>query len=340
MERRDTSVKPRAAPCRGPNGSLGCAEGDRGGPRCGDAGRLVLAGVLLIVLAGCLPLNAPGDVGHIEFVSTSTAGGWKYDYYRNTAYPCAISGYQTFVIGTKVGSSDTTPRPLWAFMHGGGVGYFDADGNPQPERGPEVEESAASLPTTAHRTADSSATSATTPRASAWSRSRTAATTSTRRQHHRPEQPEHDARRQAAHHQRRARDEGCDPVRAEPLPDDEDVPARWERRVRRDVLRRVVDAAPGHPARGRRRRREHREPRSARSRRSRRVSAPTTTIPARVGAIAARVHPDLANIDNEADKLVVERTADRSAACTSGTTATQHVRRRRRCCARCATART
>ena len=74
-------------------------------------GRVVLAGVLLIVLAGCLPLNAPGDVGHIEFVSTSTAGGWKYDYYRNTAYPCAISGYQTFVIGTKVGSSDTAAAP-------------------------------------------------------------------------------------------------------------------------------------------------------------------------------------------------------------------------------------
>jgi len=105
----------------------------------------VLAGVLLIVLAGCLPLNAPGDVGHIEFVSTSTAGGWKYDYYRNTAYPCAIKGYQTFVIGTKVGSSDTAARPLWTFMHGGGVGWFAADGTPQPSAGQKSEESAASL---------------------------------------------------------------------------------------------------------------------------------------------------------------------------------------------------
>ena len=144
MERRDTGVKPRAAPCPGTNGSLGCREAIEGAAMR-RWGRLVLAGGLFIVLAGCLPLNAPGDVGHIEFVSTSTAGGWKYDYYRNTAYPCAIKGYQTFVIGTKVGSSDTAARPLWTFMHGGGVGWFAADGTPQPSAGQKSEESAASL---------------------------------------------------------------------------------------------------------------------------------------------------------------------------------------------------
>ena len=53
------------------------------------------------------PARAPGKTDKIEFVSSSTSGGWKCDYYRNLAYPCSINGYQTFVIGTKVGSSDT-----------------------------------------------------------------------------------------------------------------------------------------------------------------------------------------------------------------------------------------
>src|SRR5205085_2024465 len=59
----------------------------------------------LAVFAACDPLALPGNTSSITFVSTTTTGGWKYDYYRDTAYPCSISGYQTFVIGTKVGSS-------------------------------------------------------------------------------------------------------------------------------------------------------------------------------------------------------------------------------------------
>jgi hypothetical protein len=78
-------------------------------------------------------------------VSTSNADGWKFDYYRNSAYPCAISGFQTFVIGTKVGSSAAEARPLFTHMHGGGAGYFDAAGKPVPNSNVKVEESAASL---------------------------------------------------------------------------------------------------------------------------------------------------------------------------------------------------
>jgi hypothetical protein len=96
-------------------------------------------------LAGCNLLALAADTSKITLVSSTTADGWKYDYYRNTAYPCAVSGYQTFVVGTKVGSSDTTARPLWAFLHGGGAGYFDAQGHPIPGTGQKTEESAASL---------------------------------------------------------------------------------------------------------------------------------------------------------------------------------------------------
>jgi hypothetical protein len=71
--------------------------------------------------------------------------GYKFDQFRNLDYPCSISGYQTFVIGTRVGSSDTATRPMWVRMHGGGVGFFDSSGNPQPTAGNKSEESAARL---------------------------------------------------------------------------------------------------------------------------------------------------------------------------------------------------
>src|SRR5690242_20024896 len=102
---------------------------------------LLVVLALVMVAAGCTPLlSSPGDTSKISLVSSSTIDGWRYDYYRDSAYPCSISGYQTFVIGTRVGSSNTSAQPLWVFMHGGGAGYFDADGNPIPSAKQKVEE--------------------------------------------------------------------------------------------------------------------------------------------------------------------------------------------------------
>jgi hypothetical protein len=109
-------------------------------------GSVGLAAALVVLSAGCiLPLSTAGSVTGIQFVSTSTTGGWQYDYYRNMSYPCSVSGYQTFVVGTKVGSSPTAPAPLYAVMHGGGFGYFDATGTAQPSTGQKVEEASTSL---------------------------------------------------------------------------------------------------------------------------------------------------------------------------------------------------
>ena len=68
---------------------------------------VVALALSLAALTGCYPVGAPGKMDKIEFVATSVVDGYKFDQYRNLAYPCSISGYQTFVIGTKVGSSDT-----------------------------------------------------------------------------------------------------------------------------------------------------------------------------------------------------------------------------------------
>jgi hypothetical protein len=94
------------------------------------------------VLTGCLAI--PGRVDLIELVGSTTVDGWRYDHYRNRAYPCAISGFPSFVIGTRVGSDPNATRPLHVKMHGGGVGYFDATGTPVPSTH-KREESRASL---------------------------------------------------------------------------------------------------------------------------------------------------------------------------------------------------
>jgi hypothetical protein len=109
------------------------------------AQRFMVAIALVVAAGACTPLGAPGTTASIEFVSTSTVNGWKYDYFRNNAYPCSVSGYQTFVLGTKIGASVTANAPLWVHMHGGGVGYFDSAGNPVPGTNQKVEETAGAL---------------------------------------------------------------------------------------------------------------------------------------------------------------------------------------------------
>jgi hypothetical protein len=97
--------------------------------------RLIRLAAALITMAMAFTacLTQPGDTSHISLVSTSTVNGWKYDFYQNSAYPCSISGFQTFMVGTKVGTSATASAPLWVWMHGGGVGYFSPSGTPLPD---------------------------------------------------------------------------------------------------------------------------------------------------------------------------------------------------------------
>lgn len=85
------------------------------------------------------PLDSAGKVDGIQLVDTTTQDGFKWDFFRNLDYPCSISGYQTFAVGTAVGSDPSAPAPLWVRMRGGGVGYFDAAGSPQPSAGNKTE---------------------------------------------------------------------------------------------------------------------------------------------------------------------------------------------------------
>ena len=97
-------------------------------------------GLAILGVAGCAPVGTPGSTAKIEFVGTKVVNGYSYDLYRNLSYPCSISGYQTFVIGSKVGSDPNATRPLWVRMRGGGVGWFNPDGSPQPDTANKNEE--------------------------------------------------------------------------------------------------------------------------------------------------------------------------------------------------------
>lgn len=99
---------------------------------------VALVVVLGLLAGGCF--TQPGDTTRIAMIDSVTVGGWRLDTYRNSAYPCSISGFQTFTIGTAVGSSPDTPAPLWAFLHGGGSGFFDASGTPRPDSDQMTEE--------------------------------------------------------------------------------------------------------------------------------------------------------------------------------------------------------
>ena len=75
-----------------------------------------------------------------------TTDGWKFDFYRNTAYHCAISGYQTFVIGTKVGSSaDGHPSAVGEDARRRRRLLRSPPATPQPNAANKTEESATTL---------------------------------------------------------------------------------------------------------------------------------------------------------------------------------------------------
>ena len=68
--------------------------------------RSVSVAVTLVVMVGLLGgcLANRGDISQVVKIDQTDVGGWHYDYFENRAYPCSISGFQTFAIGTKVGS--------------------------------------------------------------------------------------------------------------------------------------------------------------------------------------------------------------------------------------------
>ena len=210
-------------------------------------------GLLVLAAANTACLIVPGNTSQINLVSSTTVNGWQYDFYRNSAYPCSINGYQTFVVGTKMGSSPTGSSPLWVWMHGGGVGYFDSTGTPQPDGSEMTENSAGSLQATLTN-AGLSANVQADPAGfrmlavSYCNRDIYSGTGQTD-----PNNPNKNTDGSAANHQRTPGHQGRRRLHRSQVPDVEVLLGRGERRIGWRVLCRLVATALWEPT-GRRRR--------------------------------------------------------------------------------------
>lgn len=58
----------------------------------------------------------------------SEKNSWTRTFYRNTAYTCGLSGHYTFVV-IEPHHAAGKKAPLWVYLHGGSVGFFDKNGD-------------------------------------------------------------------------------------------------------------------------------------------------------------------------------------------------------------------
>ena len=96
----------------------------------------IAAFILLIgpttALAGEDPGAPPFTTERIQLIASEEADGWNYEFYRNHAYTCGVSGYQTFLLAYREDTPLSERRPLWMRLHGGGGGTWLRDGTYSP----------------------------------------------------------------------------------------------------------------------------------------------------------------------------------------------------------------
>ena len=59
--------------------------------------------------------------------SVGSGSTFELDFYRNPAYECGLSGNYTFLV-IEPRDNPGGEAPLWVYLHGGGVGYYDDQG--------------------------------------------------------------------------------------------------------------------------------------------------------------------------------------------------------------------
>ncbi|MCP4642941.1 MAG: hypothetical protein GY851_21020 [bacterium] len=63
-----------------------------------------------------------------EGINSGLGSTWELDFYRNLAYDCGLSGKYTFLV-MEPRDNPGIEAPLWVHLHGGGIGYFDDQGD-------------------------------------------------------------------------------------------------------------------------------------------------------------------------------------------------------------------
>ena len=101
--------------------------------------RYLLLAILSAVFLGChgepSQTVAPSDAEPVTLEREWEEGNYRYEFYRNRAFTCAIENFHTFLLVYDKAVPITDPAPLWIRLHGGAGGAFDATGEWVPRRG-------------------------------------------------------------------------------------------------------------------------------------------------------------------------------------------------------------
>ena len=88
---------------------------------------ILIASAALVAMA-CIPRET-SQIALTEEQTISMSGPtWELDYYVNDAYQCGLSGDYSFMVMNPGGNPSAT-APLWVYLHGGGQGYWDENGD-------------------------------------------------------------------------------------------------------------------------------------------------------------------------------------------------------------------
>ncbi len=77
-------------------------------------------------------IDEPYTTSDIELVSSDVVAGYRRDFFKNKAYTCGVSGYQTFTVVYPSTYPVAEVHPLWVRMHGGG-GIWGSNGSETEE---------------------------------------------------------------------------------------------------------------------------------------------------------------------------------------------------------------
>ncbi len=92
----------------------------------------VVAAVLVItvIATACIPRDTAQITLDAEQTLSDFGATWELDYYVNDAYACGLSGNYSFMVMNPAGNPNAE-APLWVYLHGGGLGYYDEQGQYQ-----------------------------------------------------------------------------------------------------------------------------------------------------------------------------------------------------------------
>ena len=92
-----------------------------------SCGLAAAVAIFALVASACIPRDTTQIALTQESAANALGLTWELDFYRNTAYECGLSGNYTFLVMNPAGDPDAE-APLWVYLHGGGVGYYDDTG--------------------------------------------------------------------------------------------------------------------------------------------------------------------------------------------------------------------